>query len=535
MPNHARSAIAFLLLFVMEVAGHGFMSIPAARNLGNGPKNGYCQHCGNGNTNVCGDGNQWPASSNYWKFTNGPTTVVPGGVLQIEIQITAHHKGHFEFSICNKQINGGEATSNQDCLNEYLLERVPPEVTYGSDCLPNDRRGDCQPLDDLHKERFYLPPPGSAVGGKWSKAYNGYDIHTMNFYIPADVTCSGKCTLQWRWFTANSCVPKPDYGCYFEKMQRLGWNSDQWCGSYCGTCTNVASTPNTYQRGCGEEFANCADIEIATSGPTPAPTLAPTPAPCGDCHACQTPDGSTCYNDKSSIWCEQMKYTWCGPPAPTPEPTPPTPTLAPTPAPPTPVPTPSMCHAIPGMNAGATDANCEKCSEGYQWWPCNSQPAICDCDTTPIPAPSPTPSPTPAPPIAQPTPTPSPGPPVTQPTPSPSPSPTDFCGSCTGCKYYNNGVCYTDVGKPYCDLYAGQAEWCGASLAQGSTDQVKKRTAKVKKHHLRHNAMLDEHDGASVMQLGAVRGGIDEVEGADDLEEVDDQEESDLLEVSDEL
>jgi len=72
-------------------------------------------------------------------------------------------------------------------------------------------------------------------------------------------------------------------------------------------------------------------------------------------------------------------------------------------------------------------------------------------------------------------------------------------------------------------------------LAQGSTEQVKKRTAKVKKHHLRHNAMLDEHDGASVMQLGAVRAGIDEVEGADDLEEVDDQEGSDLLEVSDEL
>merc|ERR1719502_1481712 len=88
------------------------------------------------------------------------------------------------------------------------------------------------------------------------------------------------------------------------------------------------------------------------------------------------------------------------------------------------------------MNAGATDSNCAKCATGYQWWPCNSQPAICDCSGS---------SPTPA-------------------SPTPTPTPTSgggTCGSCGAC-LATNDVCY-DQEKSWCDQYAGIGYiWCGS-------------------------------------------------------------------------
>jgi hypothetical protein len=38
------------------------------------------------------------------------------------------------------------------------------------------------------------------------------------------------------------------------------------------------------------------------------------------------------------------------------------------------------CHAIPGNNQGATDANCDPCGSGQTWWPCNVS-GLCDCGT----------------------------------------------------------------------------------------------------------------------------------------------------------
>ena len=74
------------------------------------------------------------------------------------------------------------------------------------------------------------------------------------------------------------------------------------------------------------------------------------------------------------------------PPAPTPAPTPgptPGPTPAPTPSP-TPAPTPEHptdapggCDAVPGNLNGCTDENCQQCSQGYAWWPCNVATACC--------------------------------------------------------------------------------------------------------------------------------------------------------------
>jgi len=86
-------------------------------------------------------------------------------------------------------------------------------------------------MDENYPERFYLPPPKGAVTTLWTTKYNGKDTYQLKYYVPDSVTCQGQCTLQWRWFTANSCTPKPDYGCYFDKIKQLGWNSELYCGA----------------------------------------------------------------------------------------------------------------------------------------------------------------------------------------------------------------------------------------------------------------------------------------------------------------
>eukprot|EP00930_Biecheleria_cincta_P020330 TRINITY_DN1530_c0_g1_i4.p1 TRINITY_DN1530_c0_g1~~TRINITY_DN1530_c0_g1_i4.p1 ORF type:complete len:160 (-),score=25.62 TRINITY_DN1530_c0_g1_i4:233-682(-) len=38
------------------------------------------------------------------------------------------------------------------------------------------------------------------------------------------------------------------------------------------------------------------------------------------------------------------------------------------------------CRPTAGLPSnGATDSNCALCAAGYQWWPCNTNPAICTC------------------------------------------------------------------------------------------------------------------------------------------------------------
>ena len=61
--------------------------------------------------------------------------------------------------------------------------------------------------------------------------------------------------------------------------------------------------------------------------------------------------------------------------------------------------------SLPDGSWATTQEQCDKCSEGYQWWPCDtSEPALCDCNgggnnNPPVPSPTaaPIPSPTSAP------------------------------------------------------------------------------------------------------------------------------------------
>lgn len=282
-----------------SVHGHGYITVPAARNWRRGE---YDADSGNGR-GVCGDRAAWTA--NYLDVFDGvKATFTAGGVVDFKMRITVHHFGHIEMSICDRRINSS-LSDPQACLRRGLLQRAPPPL----DCQPNDSRGYCQPLDSAHPERYYLPP--------------GRGIHVMQYRIPADLECA-ECTLQWRWWTANSCVPAQGYGCYWEQMDAAGWNSRAWHGHFSGRPCRLQ--PGV--AGCGEEFKNCADIRVQRSGapapptPSPAPTPTtpapiPTPSPAPSpitpepTPSPTPPTGPACEHEKDcgvSAWCNDTSY-----------------------------------------------------------------------------------------------------------------------------------------------------------------------------------------------------------------------------------
>merc|ERR1719454_121208 len=105
--------------------GHGYLRVPIART---GNDNGVYN-------SACGAKKAIRA------------TYTGGQVAEFQHEITAHHFGHIEMRICNE-------TVGNDCANQWTLIRAEPPA----DCVPNDSRTDCQPIDVRHPDRMYLPP-----------------------------------------------------------------------------------------------------------------------------------------------------------------------------------------------------------------------------------------------------------------------------------------------------------------------------------------------------------------------------------------
>ncbi|CAJ1374826.1 unnamed protein product [Effrenium voratum] len=286
-----------LLLLLWGVQGHGFIEHPAARNIEAGAKNQWCPHCGNG-AGVCGDGGQWASNSNYVDTGSDPVVTWTAGTIQeVTIRITAHHMGHFEFSICNQKITSSLADP-QSCLDEFILERASKEE-LGLSCAANDKHPGCQPIDVSHPERFYLPP------GSFSP--DGSNVHTVSLKVPSALQCE-HCTLQWRWWTANSCTPGEGYGCYAQLLSQNGYNPSSWFRAT--SCPGTGEHAGCTRCACGEEFRNCADIrvvggsDVATTtvqGTTPATATTATTAE-AMVTQCVSHETLICINGKSSYW-----------------------------------------------------------------------------------------------------------------------------------------------------------------------------------------------------------------------------------------
>eukprot|EP00928_Gymnodinium_smaydae_P023400 TRINITY_DN19326_c0_g2_i1.p1 TRINITY_DN19326_c0_g2~~TRINITY_DN19326_c0_g2_i1.p1 ORF type:complete len:542 (+),score=40.01 TRINITY_DN19326_c0_g2_i1:70-1695(+) len=315
--------VLFALELLPQVSGHAFLFQPASRNLKKHTQSSEegrenCPHCGQGggppnvkekangkwptvgapgSHGLCGDPFQGRentplADEPYLVYTNTPQrSYVAGGKMEILVAISTHHRGHFEFRVCDRKLDSTLESydAGQQCLNKWVLERADPAEVYG-DCVVNDPRGDCQPLDPNHPGRWYLPPPGNMVqvaGPDWSddmaNYVNGFegnlptgaDLYYMVYKVPEGLSCE-ECTLQWYWSTGNTCLYDVDYVSYFQSMQAAGWNARAWdpFGVESWGASMVCDS-ETFP----EEFWNCADIAVVSGSPTTESTAAPTSAP----------------------------------------------------------------------------------------------------------------------------------------------------------------------------------------------------------------------------------------------------------------
>jgi len=350
-----RSLFGFVLIDIITWSGlangHAYLEEPPSRNLvAHRDGKEYCTHClqsggpdgvirrGNhiwptvldpSSHGLCGDPVQNTAdppsleASPYLTPTAVQRTYQPGEVVEFKIYLSTHHRGHYEFRICDMALDGKSlksAQEGQDCLNKRVLHRAEPDPSCGQ-----GGSADCQPIDEKHPGRWYLPPKDE------TKAPNdGTKYHTMKYKIPTDLSCS-HCTLQWYWASGNTCLYDEDYlgdAGYFvrnrDTFAKLGWDPADWCSNL-----GVCKTGGTF----GEEFWNCADIAVAGPGGNPNPAPTPQPGPNDNPNPAPTPQPAPSGNPN---------------PAPTPQPAPsgnpnsnPVPTPQPAPSGnPSPAPTP---------------------------------------------------------------------------------------------------------------------------------------------------------------------------------------------------
>eukprot|EP00929_Paragymnodinium_shiwhaense_P111731 TRINITY_DN8001_c0_g1_i1.p1 TRINITY_DN8001_c0_g1~~TRINITY_DN8001_c0_g1_i1.p1 ORF type:complete len:440 (-),score=66.37 TRINITY_DN8001_c0_g1_i1:385-1704(-) len=335
MPSYSAAAAigaSFLVACPELASGHAVLLEPPSRNfVANIASQESCPHClqsggpnavkarGTGvwptvldptSHGLCGDPVQNAAEpaglpdSPYLVPTPVQRTYQAGEIVEFRIGINAHHKGHYEFRICDMALDGtqlADAQEGQDCLNKWVLERAPLDASCGK----GNTKADCQPIDDRHPGRWYIPPPsqGTMVA---NATFNDEDVpsavteyHVMKYKIPDGLSCS-HCTLQWYWSTANTCVYDADYlgsDGYFQRnsaaFEALGWIAADWC-QFCvaswATCENACcKTGGTF----AEEFWNCADIAVTGSGSVTTSGPARTPAPTATT-ATTTATGTSC-------------------------------------------------------------------------------------------------------------------------------------------------------------------------------------------------------------------------------------------------
>jgi hypothetical protein len=287
MNSLPRSCHLLLVMVVMGTLvttsnGHGYLMTPQSRNYYAKTNGRYscnsatedcsdiplaedCPHCMNRADDgaVCGVKQDDPTRS-----YDTPKNVVggsmpwitqasyqPGQVIDIDFVLTAHHKGHVSVYACPLTVPSVVPT--KECFDKYPLEFIS-DSKYGA------------VKDSNYPERFYIAPPSVALEQR-----HGGSFYLSKMKLPSDV--SGRVVLQWRYYTANSCV-YPGYSTY------------AWPATWGGATNNVGSlgecpSPLPDFGSAPERFWNCADVMIGTddnppvASPIPVPVPAPIPAP----------------------------------------------------------------------------------------------------------------------------------------------------------------------------------------------------------------------------------------------------------------
>ncbi|XP_046630908.1 uncharacterized protein LOC124310859 [Daphnia pulicaria] len=181
--------IASLLLQALLVNGHGRLMDPPARNamwrFGFPNPVDYQDnelYCGGfsihwslngGKCGVCGDRWDEPPprlheSGGFYDTGLLGKRYTPGQIIDIEVELTANHKGHFELRLC--PLSGDPTLAEkQDCFNKYPLY-----------------------LEGSTSHRFQIPED--------TKRQETFKYRVK---LPDGVTCT-RCVIQWIYFTGNT-------------------------------------------------------------------------------------------------------------------------------------------------------------------------------------------------------------------------------------------------------------------------------------------------------------------------------------------
>ena len=190
------AAVIALLSISSNVHAHGYLKSPRSRNfvafqdgvwsplLASNPlKEDQPQGANTGGTRAqCGiiEGRNYDFPKNALGGPLGTkiqSCYQPGQTIDLEVYLTAHHNGHFEFKAC--PISPGQAPT-QACFDANKLRFVS---------------GESANFDPNYPERAYIPP-------RDAKAWN----YQYKFQLPSGLS-GDLVLLQWKYITANSCLP----------------------------------------------------------------------------------------------------------------------------------------------------------------------------------------------------------------------------------------------------------------------------------------------------------------------------------------
>ena len=273
MKNGCRFLYIITSVVLVTVHGHGYLKTPRSRNFvasqdgasfggtASTPLKEYCPHCLNrgGPLAACGlvdsrNYDQPPNAIGGTMPTNIQGTFQMGGTIEVDVVLTAHHMGHFEFHACPLSTAGVIPT--QACFQSNPV-KVIRDVLYGA------------PVDVNYPHRAYIPPltyPGiiNDNGGTVPGTLYRYVLQ-----LPENLQ-GNLVLLQWYYLTGNSCQ-HPGYETYpFPSA---------WGGNLPGNTGPCNVDDSDGGSGTPERFWNCAEISIVSSGPVaPIPSI-PLPAP----------------------------------------------------------------------------------------------------------------------------------------------------------------------------------------------------------------------------------------------------------------
>eukprot|EP00121_Abeoforma_whisleri_P010028 Awhi_evm1s9236 len=263
--------ILYFHVLISQVQSHGMLTLPVSRNvIAALYGQDTCPHCQAGGgipavqSNSPGGNYVYPetkefsqragfcgnsANSNKVYDKAGPivNTYKAGSVIDIQLSITAHHRGIMEFRLCD------QSEITYECLSKHKLIRV------------KDSSHDRSPIDEQNPSRYYLEP-GCAGDSPHNFDENNFATLappgqriTMKYKLPDGVTCD-HCVLQWWWVTGNSCNIKGATDFKEPNVCNTDKIVDTFVKSVLGNCGNGRFP---------EEFWNCADIAITSDGKTP--------------------------------------------------------------------------------------------------------------------------------------------------------------------------------------------------------------------------------------------------------------------------